>query len=67
MGDLSNFFFAKGYHFHLTVFIYTWLDYGFFPKKTPRYAFALVEASRRMPVDMPEKLNHIINLDSMYN
>ena len=37
-----------------------------FPKKTPRYAFALVEASRRMPVDMAEKLNQR-NLASMYN
>ena len=30
-----------------------------FPKKVPRYAFALVEESRRMPEGMTDKLNHI--------
>ena len=33
-----------------------------FPKDTHRYAFALVNAARVMPVDMAEKLDHIKQL-----
>ena len=33
-----------------------------FPKDTHRYAFALVNAARTMPIDMAEKLDHIKQL-----
>jgi len=35
---------------------------GSFPKDTHKYAFALVKATRTMPVDMAEKLDHIKQL-----
>ena len=35
---------------------------GSFPKVTHKYAFALVKAARKMPVDMAEKLDHIKQL-----
>ncbi|AIQ97539.1 hypothetical protein [Prochlorococcus sp. MIT 0801] len=35
---------------------------GSFPKATHKYAFAMVEAARRMPVDKAEKLDHIKQL-----
>ena len=33
-----------------------------FLKETHRYAFAMVEAARKMPVDVAEKLDHIKQL-----
>ena len=35
---------------------------GSFPKATHKYAFAMVEAARTMPVDIAENLEHIKHL-----
>ena len=35
---------------------------GSFPKATHKYAFAMVEATRTMPADKAEKLDHIKQL-----
>ena len=35
---------------------------GSFPKETNKYAFAMVEASRKMPASRAEKLDHIKQL-----
>ena len=48
--------------FSLYWLTYPYFDYGFFPKETHRYVFAMVKAARTIPVDMAEKLDHIKQL-----